>query len=130
MKTIRVKTSKRFECIDITEEIQEFVSEQSKDNGAVLVYVPHASAAVIINENADPDIQTDFLEALEKNFPSGIWRHDKLDGNAAAHIKSSILGPSELIPFENKKLLLGTWQACMLVELDGPRERKVLLSVV
>ena len=91
----------------------------------------HATAAIIINENADPDICLDTIDALNQLIKEGIWRHDKLDGNAASHIKSTILGPSETIPIKNGKLQLGTWQSPMFVELDGPRRnRKIIVSIV
>ena len=91
----------------------------------------HATAAIIINENADPDICLDTIDALNNLIKEGVWRHDKLDGNAASHIKSTILGPSETIPIKNGELQLGTWQAISLVELDGPRSnRKIIVSIV
>jgi secondary thiamine-phosphate synthase enzyme len=91
--------------------------------------VPHATAAVAINENADPNIGEDLQEALAKLIPEGVWRHDRIDDNAAAHIKAAIIGPSEMVPVKNGTLLLGTWQSLMLVEFDGPRERKVLVQI-
>jgi len=84
---------------------------------------------VIINENDDMQIGLDLLDALEKLIPEGVWRHDKIDSNGAAHLKAAILGPSETIPIHNGQLVLGTWQAVMLVELDGPRERKIIVSI-
>jgi secondary thiamine-phosphate synthase enzyme len=93
------------------------------------VFVPHATAAVIINENDDPQVCTDVLDLLGRLIPEGVWRHDRVDGNAAAHIKASILGPSETIPVADGRLLLGTWQAIMIVDLDGPRERGVVVTV-
>jgi secondary thiamine-phosphate synthase enzyme len=91
--------------------------------------VPHVTAAVIINENDDMQIAQDLLDALDKMIPEGIWRHDKFDNNAAAHLKASILGPSESIPIQNGRLTLGTWQSVLFVELDGPRDRKVIITV-
>ena len=90
----------------------------------------HATAAIIINENADPNICLDLIDSLNDLIPKGKWRHDKLDGNADAHIKSSILGPSETIPIKDNRLQLGTWQAVMFCENDGPRSnRKVIVTV-
>src|SRR5262249_52440763 len=88
------------------------------------------TAAVVINENDDPNICTDVLDALDRLVPAGIWRHDRVDGNAASHIQAVMLGPGETIPVQDGRLLLGTWQAVMLVELDGPRERRVLVTVL
>jgi secondary thiamine-phosphate synthase enzyme len=91
--------------------------------------VTHATAAIVINENYDPNVCEDVLDALGKLIPEGVWRHDRVDNNAAAHIKSAILGPGETIPVREGKLVLGTWQAIMLVELDGPRDRRVVVTV-
>jgi secondary thiamine-phosphate synthase enzyme len=91
--------------------------------------VPHATAAVILNENADPNVCQDILDALGRLIPEGAWRHDRIDSNAAAHIKATILGPSEALPVEGAQLRLGTWQSLMLVELDGPRERTGIVQV-
>jgi secondary thiamine-phosphate synthase enzyme len=98
-------------------------------DGICLVYVPHATAAVVINENADPNVCDDILDALAGLIPEGRWRHDRIDDNAAAHIKATILGPSEAIPVRGGRLQLGTWQSLMLVELDGPRDRTVIVEV-
>jgi len=122
-----IKTKKREEIIDITEKIEEILKKSKMGDGMCLIYVPHATAALIINENADEKVKEDILEWLRKNIPTGIWRHDVIDNNADAHIKSSLIGCSQAIPFKNNRLLLGTWQGIMLVELDGPRERKVYI---
>jgi len=99
--------------------------------GLCNIFAMHATAAIIINENADPNICLDTIDSLNDLIPAGKWRHDKLDGNADAHIKSTILGPSETIPITNGKLQLGTWQAISLVELDGPRNnRKFIVTVI
>ncbi len=97
--------------------------------GIFCVYVPHATAAIVINENDDLQVGEDLLDALNRLIPEGIWRHDRIDNNAAAHINTSILGPSETIPIRDGQLLLGIWQAVMLVELDGPRERRLIVTV-
>ena len=99
------------------------------DEGLCSVFVPHATAAIVINENDDPNLCTDLLDALAKLVPEGVWRHDRVDNNGAAHIKAAILGPSETIPVRGGRLLLGTWQAIMLVDLDGPRQRRVIVTV-
>jgi secondary thiamine-phosphate synthase enzyme len=91
--------------------------------------VPHATAAIVINENDDQRIGLDLLDALDKLVAEGVWRHDQVDSNGAAHLKAAILGPSETIPIQNGRLALGTWQSVMLVELDGPRDRKVIVTV-
>jgi secondary thiamine-phosphate synthase enzyme len=97
--------------------------------GICHVYVAHATAAIVINENDDPNVCVDLLDALDRLIPAGIWRHDRVDGNAASHIQAAILGPGEMIPVRDGKLLLGRWQAVMLAELDGPRERRIIVTL-
>jgi len=126
----KIQTTKKEECTDLTTHLEEILKKSNIKDGLLSVYTPHATAAIIINENADPNIQDDFLSALNKLIPQGVWKHDKLDGNAASHIKASILGPSETIHIKNGELRLGTWQSPMLVELDGPRERKIIVKII
>ena len=129
MEEFFVKTKRKFQVIDITPNVREIVERAVVAEGLCCVFVPHATAAVAINENADPNIGEDLQEALAKLIPEGIWRHDRIDDNAAAHIKAAIIGPSEMVPVKNGTLLLGTWQSLMLVEFDGPRERKVIVQI-
>ena len=129
MEEFFVKTRRKFQVIDITEKVREIVERAAIPEGLCCVYVPHATAAIAVNENADPNIGEDLQEALAKLIPEGIWRHDRIDDNAAAHIKAAIVGPSETVPINNGRLLLGTWQSLMLVEFDGPRERKVFVQI-
>jgi secondary thiamine-phosphate synthase enzyme len=126
---LKIRTTKKQQVIDITLQVAEAVGAAHITEGLCCVYVPHATAAVIINENDDQQIGMDLLDALSKLIPEGVWRHDQIDSNGAAHLKASILGPSETIPVQNGRLALGTWQAVMLVELDGPRDRKVIVTV-
>jgi len=116
--------------IDLTARVADIVSETGVDEGLCNVYVTHATAAIVINENDDPNVCVDVLDLLDRLIPAGVWRHDKVDGNAASHIQATILGPSETIPVRGGKLLLGTWQAVMLVELDGPRDRRVVVTTL
>lgn len=129
MTEFSVRTRKAQEMLDITERVSEVVRQSGVNDGICLVYVPHATAAVVINENADPNVCEDILEALARLIPEGRWRHDRVDNNAAAHIKATILGPSEAVPIRGGRLGLGTWQSLMLVELDGPRNRTVIVEV-
>lgn len=129
MQEFSIKSHRKYQMIDITAKVQEIVKEMRITEGICCVYVPHATAAITINENADPNVCEDFLEALAKLIPEGIWRHDRIDRNGAAHIKAALVGPSEAIPLKEGRLLLGTWQAIMLVEFDGPRERRVIVEV-
>jgi secondary thiamine-phosphate synthase enzyme len=129
MAEFSVRTRKPQEMVDITERVRDLVQQAGISEGICLVYVPHATAAVAINENADPNVCEDILDALGGLIPEGKWRHDRIDNNAAAHIKATILGPSEAVPIREGRLRLGTWQSLMLVELDGPRERTVIVEV-
>ena len=126
---LKVQTTKKFEVIDITRKVAEVVKTANVDEGLCCVFVPHVTAAVVINENDDMQIGLDLLDALDKLVPEGGWRHDQIDSNGAAHLKASILGPSETIPVQKGKLAFGTWQSILFVELDGPRERKVIVTV-
>jgi secondary thiamine-phosphate synthase enzyme len=115
--------------VDLTARVAEIVARSKVTEGLCSVYVPHATAAVVVNENDDPNVCIDVLDALDRLVPAGVWRHDRVDGNAASHIQATLLGPGETMPVQDGRLLLGTWQAVMLVELDGPRERRVLVTV-
>ncbi|MBS3114957.1 secondary thiamine-phosphate synthase enzyme YjbQ [Candidatus Woesearchaeota archaeon] len=128
---IRLSTSKKQELIDITGKINAIIKKSKIRSGICNVFTAHATAAIIINESYDPNICLDLLDALNKLVPAGIWRHDRIDGNADAHIKSAILGPSETIPIKNGKLQLGQWQSIMMAELDGPRSnRKIIVTII
>ena len=129
MTELRVRTTAKRAMVDLTARVAEIVARSGLAEGLCSVYVPHATAAIVINENDDPNVCTDVLDALDRLIPAGIWRHDRVDGNAASHIQATLLGPGETIPVKDGRLQLGTWQAVMLVELDGPRERRVLVSV-
>ena len=129
MTELRIRTAAKREMVDLTARVVEIVARSGLAEGLCSVYVPHATAAIVINENDDPNVCTDVLDALDRLIPAGIWRHDRVDGNAASHIQATLLGPGETIPVKDGRLQLGTWQAVMLVELDGPRERRVLVSV-
>jgi secondary thiamine-phosphate synthase enzyme len=126
---LKVRTRKKYEVVDLTSQIAEVVRTAHVNEGLCNVYVPHATAAIVINENDDLQIGQDLLDALDRLVPEGGWRHDQIDSNGAAHLKAAILGPSETIPIQNGRLALGTWQAVMLVELDGPRDRKIIVTV-
>ena len=129
MHEIKIRTRKTQEMVDITSQVAEAVRGAGVASGLCVVYVPHTTAAVVINENADPNVCQDILDAMGRLVPEGAWRHDRVDNNAAAHIKATILGPSETVPVHGGDLRLGTWQSLMLVEFDGPRDRTVLVEV-
>ena len=129
MKKISLETHSRIEMIDITAAVQKAVGEETIEEGICLVYTPHTTAAVTINENADPDVPRDILAALDRAVPfSANYRH--AEGNSAAHVKSSLVGASELVIIEKGRLVLGTWQSIFLCEFDGPRTRKVFISII
>lgn len=127
MAQLQIRTRSRQEMLDITRQVGDLVRQSGVREGVCLVYVPHATAAVVVNENADPNVCQDILDALGRMVPEGAWRHDRIDSNAASHIKATILGPSQTVPVEDGQLVLGTWQSIMLVELDGPRDRTVVV---
>lgn len=128
-RELTVRSARQHEVIDLTGEVARVVADSGVAEGLCHVYVPHATAAVVINENDDPNICADLLDALDRLVPQGKWRHDRIDGNGAAHIKAAMLGPGETVPVCNARLQLGTWQAIMLVDLDGPRQRRVIVTV-
>jgi len=120
-----INTAKKQELIDITARINETIRKSRVEYGLCNIFVRHTTAAVIINENDDPNICDDFLKALNKIIPDNAgYLHDRIDGNAGAHIKASLLSPGVTVPVEHNKLSLGKWQAVMLVELDGPRQNR------
>lgn len=122
--TITVKTKAKTELIDITSEIQELVRSQGVADGVCMLYVPHTTAAVTINESADPSVRSDILMVLNKIVPwEAGYRH--LEGNSPAHVKATLVGASEMIAVENGNLQLGTWQGIFFCEFDGPRTRKL-----
>jgi secondary thiamine-phosphate synthase enzyme len=126
---LEIATDARCELIDITDRVREALARAGLRSGAVLVYSPHTTAGVTIQENADPDVQHDLLLALENAIPEepprGAYRH--AEGNSPAHVKTALVGASQLVAVAEGELQLGTWQGIFLVEFDGPRRRKVLL---
>jgi secondary thiamine-phosphate synthase enzyme len=128
-ETLRVRTRRPQEVVDLTREVAAAVSRAAISEGLCTVFVRHATAAIVINENADPGFRLDLVAALDKLFPEGVWEHDKVDDNGAAHLKAAMLGPSEAVPVRDGRLLLGTWQGIALVECDGPREREIVIDV-
>ena len=131
MKTaiLDIKTSQHTQMLDVTDKIRQAVRSSGVKDGICLVYVPHTTAAVTINENADPDVVRDFTMELDKIVPwDDGYRH--MEGNSAAHLKSSMIGFSDMIIIENGRLMLGTWQGIYFCEFDGPRHRKLLVKIM
>jgi secondary thiamine-phosphate synthase enzyme len=126
-----VETQRPEQAIDITSQVRDTVKRAGVENGLCQVMVMHSTAALVVNETADPNIGADVIGALDRAVPQhGGWLHDRIDDNAHSHIKASILGPSELLPLRDGDLVLGTWQGIWLLEFDGPRTRKVLVHVL
>lgn len=129
IRTINVKTKATTEFIDITRDIEEAIRSQGLEDGVCMVFVPHTTAAVTINESADPSVKSDILMVLNKIVPwKESYRH--LEGNSPAHIKSSLIGASEFVAVEGGRLKLGTWQGVFFCEFDGPRSRKVHVKLL
>ena len=126
MTSFTIRTTASVEMIDITDRVAAAVSESGVKNGFCRVFIPHTTAAVTINENADPDVPRDILAALDRIVPlADRYRH--AEGNAAAHIKTSLFGASQTIFIEEGRPVLGTWQSIFFCEFDGPRTRKILV---
>jgi len=128
MNIINVRTSSRTQMIDITEQVSEVVKKSGVKSGICTVFVPHTTAGITINENADPDVVHDILSEINKIVPfDDNYRH--IEGNSAAHIKASLFGFSQQVIVEDGRLVLGTWQGIYFCEFDGPRNRKVYIKV-
>lgn len=126
---LEIATRSRAQMVDVTREVERIVSESGVEEGFCHIYVPHTTAGIAINENADPSVAQDILAVLEKIAPrGGSYRH--LEGNADSHVKASIVGSSETVLIEGGRLVLGTWQGLFLCEFDGPRRRRLLVKVV
>jgi len=129
MEQIKISTKKQNEIIDITNLIQEKISK-IKD-GICSLFILHTTTSLILNESSDDKIKEDVLDAFSRLIPKGVWKHDRLDGNADAHIKTALIGNNSLsIPIKEGKLVLGRWQSIWLVEFDGPRERNILIKII
>jgi len=127
-KNINVKSGSRTEFLNITQKVQQVVKESGVKSGICYVYVPHTTAAVTINEGADPSVVQDILSELNRLIPrNGNYLH--MEGNSDAHIKTSLIGSSETVIVEGAKLQLGTWQAIFFCDFDGPRDRQVIVKV-
>ncbi len=129
METIAVATRSHSELVDITAQVQQLVTRSGVSEGLCLLYVPHTTAAVTINESADPSVKADIEMMLDKLVPwEGGYRH--LEGNSAAHIKSCLVGASEMVMISQGQLVLGTWQGLFFCEFDGPRKRKLYVKLI
>ncbi len=126
---LSIRTRNRTEMIDITDQVQKVLRESKVQDGILVVFVPHTTAAVTINENADPSVQNDIITELNRLIPfSGPYQHS--EGNSAAHIKSTLVSPSQFLLIEGGRLALGTWQGIYFCEFDGPRTRKAWVKII
>lgn len=128
IREIPVKTRKRNELVDITSIIRGLIDESGVTEGICHIFVPHTTAAVTINEKADPDVATDISNTLEKIIPAG-WGYRHAEGNSDSHVKSSLVGASELVIITGGRPILGTWQAVFFCEFDGPRSRHCVVRI-
>ena len=129
IKKISISTKSHTEFVDITSEINSLVKKSDAKDGMVVVYIPHTTAGITINESSDPAVVSDIINSLEKNVPwDDRYRHS--EGNAAAHIKATIMGSSVNVMIEDGSLTLGTWQGIFFCEFDGPRSRKIIVNII
>ena len=130
LHTVELSTSRRDEIVDITGHVKELVRQSGVKDGIVMVYCPHTTAGIAINENADPDVKRDILMILDEVYP---WEHPKYrhaEGNTAAHLKAITCGSSQTMMIDNGKLVLGTWQGVYFCEFDGPRTRTFKVKII
>ena len=129
IKRLEVQTSSRTQLIDITSQVKAFLRSVAVSSGVIVVYVPHTTCGITINENADPSVKEDITSFLSRIIPfDGTYSH--AEGNSDAHIKSSVTGSSVTVIIESGSLILGTWQGIFLAEYDGPRKRSILIKVI
>lgn len=130
LKKFTLKTSSRDQMIEVTQLVQDFIIEKNIKDGAVVVYCPHTTAGITINENADPDVKRDMIRRFNEVYP---WHHPldrHMEGNTAAHMKASTVGASQYVIVSDGRLLLGTWQGIYFCEFDGPRSRTFYLKIL
>lgn len=128
-KSLEVNTKQYIEFIDITHEVRDYVREKGVKSGILLVYTPHTTAGITINENADPSVRSDIEEFIKKRIPhEKYFKH--MEGNSPSHIMSSLFSASETLIVDNGELVLGTWQGIFFCEFDGPRTRRVFLKIL
>jgi len=129
VETLKVRSRERIQVIDITEYVEAAVRRSGISEGICLVHLPHATAALVANEN-ERGLINDIIKKIREDFVREGWEHDKIDDNAHAHLASSFIGSSRAFPISSGRVLRGTWQSILLIELDGPRERDVVVTVV
>ena len=130
MQTLTIASCAREEMIDITDDVEKLLREADRDRGICVLFVQHTTCGLTVNENADPDVQSDMLGFLKRLIPQHEPHFKHGEQNSDAHIKSSLVGTTVTVPFEKGKLALGRWQAVYLCEFDGPRQRKVVMQII
>jgi secondary thiamine-phosphate synthase enzyme len=130
LQTLNVRTSHRSEMLDVTDRVNKLVRSNNMLEGMAIVYVPHTTAAVTINENADPDVKHDMLKKLETLIPKDEAYYLHVEGNSDSHVKTSLVGNSVMVLVERGRLVLGRWQGIYFCEFDGPREREMMVKLV
>jgi secondary thiamine-phosphate synthase enzyme len=129
-ETLLVQTPPNSAFVEITSQVRSLITQEAFESGIVIVFVPHTTAGITINENADPNVVRDFLADLERLFPTNQSYYRHYEGNSAAHIKASMMGSSVTVVVDHGRLQLGAWQGIYLCEFDGPRSRRVLLKLI
>jgi len=130
VRTLEFETSRKYQLLNITSEIENLVSESEVEDGACLIFAPHATAGVVLEEN-EGGLKRDFVQFFKDLAEKEGWHHDRIDDNASAHLLAGVLGQSQIIPISQGRLARGTWQDILLVELDGPRRsRKVHVTIL
>lgn len=129
-ETITLSSKRERELVDITSHARRIVRESGVQEGTCAFYAHGATAALMIQENDDPNIGVDVVDCLDRLVPKGVWRHDRIDGNGASHIQAGIIGPSETVPIRGGELNLSTWQNVFFCELDGPRRRRTVAVTI
>jgi len=128
-KEINVSSKERYQLIDITDEVEKIVKESGVEDGLVLVFTPHSTAGVLLTEN-EKYLKEDWLNFLKKLVSGVSFQHNKIDDNADAHLLSGLIGQSKTLPIKDGQIIRGTWQQIFLLELDGPRNRKVVVKTI
>lgn len=129
IKEFYISSQKRYELVDITSEVEQLIKKGRIENGLILIFVPHSTAAIVLTES-EPGLKSDWLAVLKK-LVSGIdFLHNQIDNNADSHILSGLLGQEKILAVENGKLVLGTWQQIFLAEFDGPRKRRIIIKII
>lgn len=128
-QNLEIRTNRRTELVDVTDKVQDVIEKSKTKEGICIIYCPHTTAAVTINENVDPNVKTDITQKLNELIPENAGYHH-VEGNSDSHIKASLMGNSRIVPVSDGRLLLGQWEGLFFAEFDGPRNRRLLVTVL